>query len=102
MRKDSCDPSLMTARPCCLARPYLHLLSRRCGTFCRSSQFPLKLCLRFCFDGPPSLLTMLNHPPCQMVVFYTVYNACLLAWSYWLYGKTMTTSLQVCKQHQFV
>lgn len=32
---------------------------------------------------------------CQMVVFYTVYNACLLAWSYWLYGKTMTTSLQV-------
>ncbi|CBN75035.1 conserved unknown protein [Ectocarpus siliculosus] len=30
----------------------------------------------------------------QMVVFYTVYNACLLAWSYWLYGKTMTTSLQ--------
>ncbi|CAN0297704.1 unnamed protein product, partial [Ectocarpus fasciculatus] len=32
----------------------------------------------------------------QMVVFYTVYNACLLAWSYWLYGKTMTTSLQVC------
>eukprot|EP00752_Nemacystus_decipiens_P010525 g9373.t1 len=31
----------------------------------------------------------------QMVVFYTVYNACLLAWSYWLYGKTMATSLQV-------
>ena len=31
---------------------------------------------------------------CQMVVFYTVYNACLLAWSFWLYGKTMSTSLQ--------
>lgn len=29
-----------------------------------------------------------------MVVFYTVYNACLLAWSFWLYGKTMSTSLQ--------
>lgn len=41
-------------------------------------------------------MMMLKSPPYQMVVFYTVYNACLLAWSYWLYGKTMTTSLQVC------
>lgn len=30
-----------------------------------------------------------------MVVFYAVYNACLMAWSYWLYGKTMANSLQV-------
>ncbi|CAM9907099.1 unnamed protein product [Laminaria digitata] len=30
----------------------------------------------------------------QMVVFYTVYNACLSAWSFWLYGNPMSTSLQ--------
>ncbi|CAM9189322.1 unnamed protein product [Choristocarpus tenellus] len=31
----------------------------------------------------------------QVVVYYSVYNACLLAWSVWLYDKSMTNTLQV-------
>lgn len=33
--------------------------------------------------------------PEQMLVLYSVYNASLLAWSMWLYGKPMTNALQV-------
>ncbi|CAN0403235.1 unnamed protein product, partial [Discosporangium mesarthrocarpum] len=45
-------------------------------------------------DGKPITPFVMGHLA-QVIVYYSVYNACLQAWSVWLYDKSMTTTLQV-------